>query len=126
MLITTQPGRLRAFVAGGALLTTPAFDLAARLCTNSERGLLGVAVDPAFATNRFIYVYYTFNKFNTCTTNIANVAVNRVSRFTLPDTNVVDPASERVLVDNIPSTAGNHNGGDLHFGPGRAALYQRG
>ncbi|WP_163990757.1 PQQ-dependent sugar dehydrogenase [Pyxidicoccus caerfyrddinensis] len=116
MLITTQPGRLRV-VAGGALLTTPALDLAARLCTNSERGLLGVAVDPAFATNRFIYVYYTFNKFNTCTTNIANVAVNRVSRFTLPDTNVADPASELVLVDNIPSTAGNHNGGDLHFGP---------
>jgi len=116
LLITTQPGRLR-IVAGGTLLPTPALDLNARLCTNSERGLLGVAVDPDFATNRHIYLFYTFNKFNTCATNIANVAVNRVSRFTLADTNTVDPASERVLVDNIPSTAGNHNAGDLHFGP---------
>ena len=115
LLITTQPGRLRV-VSGGALLPTPALDLNSRLCTNSERGLLGVAVDPAFATNRHIYLFYTFNKFNTCTTNITNVAVNRVSRFTLPDTNVVDPASELVLLDNIPSTAGNHNAGDLHFG----------
>ncbi|MFP2910774.1 PQQ-dependent sugar dehydrogenase [Pyxidicoccus sp. 3LFB2] len=116
LLITTQPGRLR-IVANGALLPTPALDLNSRLCTNSERGLLGVAVDPAFATNRHIYLFYTFNKFNTCTTNIANVAVNRVSRFTLADTHTVDPASELVLLDNIPSTAGNHNAGDLHFGP---------
>ncbi|MCP3139142.1 PQQ-dependent sugar dehydrogenase [Pyxidicoccus xibeiensis] len=115
LLITTQPGQLRVY-ANGALLPTPALDLTARLCTNSERGLLGIAVDPAFATNRYIYVYYTFNKFNTCTTNITNVAVNRVSRFTLPDTNVVAASSELVLLDNIPSTAGNHNGGDLHFG----------
>ncbi|MFP5285348.1 MAG: PQQ-dependent sugar dehydrogenase, partial [Thermoanaerobaculia bacterium] len=42
--------------------------------------------------------------------------VNRVSRFTLPDGNVIDPATELVLVDNMPSPAGNHNAGDLHFG----------
>ena len=32
--------------------------------------------------------------------------------------NVVNPSSERVLIDNVPSTApGVHNGGDLQFGP---------
>ncbi|MFY1831575.1 PQQ-dependent sugar dehydrogenase [Myxococcus fulvus] len=116
LLITTQTGQLRVF-SGGVLLATPALNLSAVLCTNSERGLLGVAVDPDFATTGHIFLYYTFNKFNTCTTNIANVAVNRVSRFTLPSTNVVSPSSEVVLLDNIPSPGGNHNGGDLHFGP---------
>src|SRR5215207_7090370 len=42
MLIATQPGRLRV-MSGGTLLATPALDLSARICANSERGLLGVA-----------------------------------------------------------------------------------
>ena len=115
MLITTQPGRLRV-VAGGSLLSTPALDLSALTCSNSERGLLGVAVDPAFVSNHFIYVYYTFKKFAVCNQNAPTSPVNRVSRFVLPATNVVDPASETVLLDNIPSPNGNHNGGDVQFG----------
>ena len=112
MLIATQPGRLRV-LGGGALLPAPALDLSTVACTESERGLLGVAVDPQFAVNRFIYVYYTFKKANPCSgTN----AVNRVSRFVLSDASTVDTATETVLIDNIPSPAGNHNGGDLQFG----------
>jgi hypothetical protein len=94
------------------LLATPALNIASRLCTNSERGLLGIAVDPAFASNRFIYLYYTLNKTGSCD----STAVNRVARFILADNNTVDTASEQVLIDNIQSNAGNHNGGDLHFG----------
>jgi glucose/arabinose dehydrogenase len=115
MLITAQPGQLYVY-QNGTLRTTPALDLAARLCTNSERGLLGVAVDPAFASNHFIYVYYTYRKSGVCDINTANSPVNRVARFVLPDTNVVDLASEVVLVDNILSPNGNHNAGDLNFG----------
>lgn len=105
LLITRQTGQLRVY-QGGALLTTPALTVTP-LCSQSERGLLGVAVDPDFATNNFIYLYYTVDK-GTC--------YNRVSRFVLPPTNVIAPASEVVLLDNIRSTAGNHNGGDLNFG----------
>ena len=115
LLITTQSGKLRVF-QNGALLTTPALDLASTICANGERGLLGVAVDPAFATNRFIYLYYTFKKSGSCENNTANSPVNRVARFTLADNNVVDAASALVLVDNIPSPNSNHNAGDLHFG----------
>ena len=111
LLITTQPGQLRIY-QNGALLTTPALNIASRLCTNSERGLLGIAVDPAFASNRFIYLYYTLNKTGSCD----STAVNRVARFILADNNTVDTATEQVLIDNIQSNAGNHNGGDLHFG----------
>jgi glucose/arabinose dehydrogenase/PKD repeat protein len=42
--------------------------------------------------------------------------VNRLSRFQLSPGNVADPASEQVLIDNIPATDAAHNGGDLHFG----------
>jgi glucose/arabinose dehydrogenase len=115
LLITTQPGRLY-IVQNDTLLTTPALNLAAILCTNSERGLLGVAVDPSFASNGFIYLYYTFNKSGSCPANTAAAPVNRVSRFTLTASNTISRASELVLIDNIPSPNGNHNGGDLHVG----------
>jgi len=115
LLITTQSGTLRV-VQNGALLGTAALNLSAKLCTNSERGLLGVAVDPAFASNRHIYLYYSFRKNNVCTNNVATSPVNRVARFTLGDNNIVDPASELVLIDNVPSPNGNHNAGDLQFG----------
>ena len=109
LLITTQTGTLRIY-QNGTLLATPALTFpASSICTNSERGLLGVAVHPGFASNRFIYLFYTFEK-------PGGVCVNRVSRFTLPDGNVISLASELVLVDNMPSPAGNHNAGDVHFG----------
>ncbi|HVG38962.1 MAG TPA: PQQ-dependent sugar dehydrogenase, partial [Pyrinomonadaceae bacterium] len=115
LLVTTQPGQLFV-VQGGTLLAAPALDLSARLCSNIERGLLGVAVDPQFKTNRYIYVYYTFNKFGVCETNTSRSPVNRVSRFTLRDNNTVVSADEKILIDNIHSPNGNHNAGDLHFG----------
>ncbi|HYN20629.1 MAG TPA: PQQ-dependent sugar dehydrogenase, partial [Thermoanaerobaculia bacterium] len=117
LLVTTQPGTLRVYQAG-TLLATPAVMFApSQICTNGERGLLGVAVDPAFASNHFIYLFYTFNKFNNiCPGPGPTAPVNRVSRFTLPDSNVISLASELVLVDNMPSPAGNHNAGDVHFG----------
>src|SRR5436853_232072 len=67
-----------------------------------------ITLPPSFATpnNNFIYLYYTFNRVGTC--------VNRVSRFTLSASNAV--SSETILIDNIPSTAGNHNAGDVQFG----------
>ena len=112
LLITTQAGQLRVF-ENGALRSTPALDLKPRLCTDSERGLLGVAVDPGFASNGFIYLFYTLNKFGSCERNAPKAPVNRVSRFTMSGNTA---GGERVLFDNIPSPNGNHNGGDLHVG----------
>jgi aldose sugar dehydrogenase len=66
----------------------------------SESGLMGVAVDPEFSQNKYIYVYYTYG------------GVNRVSRFVLND----QLANEQVLLDNIPSSP-IHNGGRIKFGP---------
>ncbi len=109
MLITTQQGTVR--VWAGTLLATPALTISA-ICGTFERGLLGIAVDPDFTTNRRIYLYYTANIGGTC--------ANRVSRFTFfaaaGQQNQVDPASELILLDNMPAPNGNHNAGDLHFG----------
>jgi glucose/arabinose dehydrogenase len=118
MFITTKAGQLRVFKAGTPG-TIRALDISDKTCSNSERGLLGVAVDPNFATNHYVYLYYTYKKHGVCTDppdpdNPRN-PVNRVSRFVVSG-NTVARSSERVLINNIPSPNGNHNAGDLHFG----------
>jgi glucose/arabinose dehydrogenase/PKD repeat protein len=115
LLVTTQTGKLRV-IQNGALLANAALDLTARICANSERGVLSVAVDPNFSVNRFIYLFYTLNKSGGCPTSSVTNPINRVSRFVLSDANTVDTSQEVVLVDNIPSPGGNHNAGDVHFG----------
>lgn len=107
IFVCEQGGRLRV-VKNGALLSTPFMTLS--VSSNGERGLLGVAFDPQFASNRYLYVYYT----------TANSTVrNRVSRFTasLSNPDVVSSGSEFVMLDLNPVSASNHNGGALHFGP---------
>lgn len=105
ILICEQGGSLRV-VKGGALLATPLLTVA--VDASGERGLLGVTVDPAFAANGFVYVYYT------ATTPAPH---NRISRFTATGDLAV-PGSEVILLDlDDLSGATNHNGGALHFGP---------
>ncbi|HEX6596617.1 MAG TPA: PQQ-dependent sugar dehydrogenase [Acidimicrobiales bacterium] len=107
LLVTTQGGTVRV-VEDGVLLATPAITVP-QLCSNSERGLLGVAVDPQFATNGFVFLYYSLRKAATCD----STTVNRVSRFVMTGNTL---GSETVLIDNVPSPNGNHNAGDLQFG----------
>ena len=104
MLVLEKAGTAR-IVVGGALQTTPALDWTANVDSLSERGLLGVCVDPGFATNGFVYLYYT-----------TTTPVNRISRFHMVG-NALDPMSELVVLDNIDSTNGNHNGGTILIGP---------
>jgi glucose/arabinose dehydrogenase len=115
LLITTQGGTLRVY-QNGQLLATPALTFpSSQICTDFERGLLGVAVDPDFANSQYIYLFYTFrNGASACSGS--TTPKNRVSRFVLPPSNVVSLGGETVLVDNMPSPNGNHNGGDVKFG----------
>ncbi len=115
ILVTSHFGTLHV-IQGGSLVSTPAINLSAKVCADKERGLLGVAVDPAFASNHAIYLYYTYKKFGSCPYDTTGVPVNRVSKFILPNSNVIDPASETVLIDNVPNEDGIHNAGDLAFG----------
>jgi glucose/arabinose dehydrogenase len=60
LLIGTQSGVLHV-VQNGARVTPAPLTLGSGVCTDGERGLLGIAVDPSFASTGFIYVYYTHN-----------------------------------------------------------------
>jgi glucose/arabinose dehydrogenase len=105
LFVCLQDGELRV-IKNGALLPTPFVSLS--VTSAGERGLLGIAFDPNFSTNQFVYLYYT-----TGTSPIHN----RISRFTASG-DVAAAGSEVVLVDldNL-SNATNHNGGAIHFGP---------
>ena len=104
LFVAEQGGRLRV-IKDGVLLPTPFLTLT--VSSSGERGLLGVAFDPNFASNRFVYVYYT------ATTPAIH---NRISRFTA-NGDVAVAGSEVVLLDlNNLSSATNHNGGALAFG----------
>lgn len=104
IFICLQGGQLRV-VSAGTLLATPF--LTVTVSAAGERGLLGVAFDPNFATNQYVYVYYT------ATTPTVH---NRVSRFTA-NGNVAVAGSEQVILDlETLSGATNHNGGAITFG----------
>ncbi|MEP7338039.1 MAG: PQQ-dependent sugar dehydrogenase [Acidobacteriota bacterium] len=103
IFVCQQGGQLRV-IANGSLLATPFVSLTVN--STGERGLLGVAFDPNFAANNFVYVYYT------ATTPAIH---NRVSRFTA-NGNVAMVGSEVVLLDLNNLSATNHNGGAMHFG----------
>jgi hypothetical protein len=87
--------------------------LTLQVSTESERGLLGIAFDPDYATNHYFYLYYTTNA---SSLNPPSTPKNRVSRFTDLGTSA-DLSSELVILDLIPSDAGNHNGGCIRFAP---------
>jgi glucose/arabinose dehydrogenase len=105
LFICLQGGQLRV-IKNGILLPTPFVALS--VDPSGERGLLGVAFDPNFASNHFVYAYYT----------VSTAPIhNRLSRFTA-NGDVAVPGSELVLLDlNNLSSATNHNGGGIHFGP---------
>lgn len=105
IFVCEQEGRLR-LIQDGKLLSAPFLTLTTD--PSGERGLLGVALDPDFPRQPYVYVYYT------ATTPQVH---NRVSRFTASG-NLAVPGSERVLLELEPLGANNHNGGALHFGPG--------
>jgi glucose/arabinose dehydrogenase len=108
LFVAEQRGTLRVVTAGGTLAT--ALDLSARVDSAGERGLLGVAFDPSFSTNRHVYLHYT----KKATRNTP--AHNRVVRFTLGGDTVVAGSGRLILRLNNLSTATNHNGGAIHFG----------
>lgn len=104
LFVCQQGGQLRV-IKNGVLLGPPFVTVTTT--ANGERGLLGIAFDPNFAVNQFVYVYYT----------AATPAIhNRVSRFTASGD--VAAGGETIIFDlNNLTGATNHNGGAIHFGP---------
>lgn len=100
-------GQIR-IIRDGALLPVPF----ATVPVNSigERGLLGIALHPEFASNGWVYVYYT-----RAGGTALGASDNRVVRFTA-DGDAAD-GGETLIVSLPVSAATNHNGGNIRFGP---------
>jgi glucose/arabinose dehydrogenase len=106
LFVLQQTGQVRV-IDRGTLEPTPFVTL--DVDSTVERGLLGIAFDPNFATNHYVYLYHTVP---------APDLHNQISRFTA-DGDVAAPGSETDIFDLDPlnPAAGNHNGGAIHFGP---------
>lgn len=106
LFIVEQGGRIRIMRPNGSLLFRPFLDIQDRVSSGSERGLLGLAFHPNYASNGYFYVNYT--NLNGDTT---------IARFSVSGSrNLADPNSEQILLV-VDQPFANHNGGDLAFGP---------
>ncbi len=101
--VAQQNGLLRV-VKNDTLLAQPFITLSVNI--DGERGLLGVAVDPDFSVNQYIYLCYT----------VPSGLYNVVSRFTASGDTVV-PGSEVQIIQLDTLIANYHTGGHLEFGP---------
>ena len=101
-LFTERGGDLR-IIRDGILLPDPIFSVDVN--DDAEGGLLGIAVDPEFEENQYIYLYQTYKTDGT--------TLNKVVRYTLANVTV---SEDLVLVDGIPG-ASYHDGGRIQFGP---------
>ena len=108
----TPDGRLLVGERGGRVLVYQGTTLLGTLIqipgvetSGGERGLVGMALDPSFASNGFVYVYYTTLE-----------PRNRIGRFTVVG-NTASPASEVLVWQNPETAADYHHGGSIDFGP---------
>jgi glucose/arabinose dehydrogenase len=105
IFIAQQDGAVRV-VKNGSLLTTPLIKL--RVNVRGEGGLVGIALDPNFATSQYMYLYYT----------LPDGSRNRISRFKCSG-DLASLSSETVLLNLDTLTATIHNGGAMHFKDGK-------
>jgi glucose/arabinose dehydrogenase len=122
VFVVEQAGCIR-FVLNSTLVGAPCgsagtrfLDIRSKITSGGERGLLGLAFHPSYETNGRFFVYYT------SVANPAPPARNNgdivIARYTVTaDPNIADPASEQIMIVIPHSSQGNHNGGQLAFGP---------
>lgn len=106
LAVVTQEGRIYSFENRPDVTSTGTLlDIRDRVLAGGEMGLLGLAFDPDYANNGYLYVNYTAD----------NPRHTVIARFTVTN-GAADPASEVVLL-KYEQPYSNHNGGMLAFGP---------
>ncbi len=109
LFIGEQAGIVKIY-QGGNLLPTNFLNISSKVNNGGEQGFLGLDFHPDYENNGFFFVYYSKSGTNSGDTIIERYSVSDA------DPNVADPNSG-VIVMRIAQTFGNHNGGDIHFGP---------
>ncbi len=103
LFVVDQPGRIWVISGDASELFV---DLTNDVIFDGERGLLGLAFHPDYATNGRLFVNYTGDRGATRVVELQAAA----------DGSAADPASQRTILE-IPQPARNHNGGMIAFGP---------
>jgi glucose/arabinose dehydrogenase len=113
IFVVQQSGQIR-IIRNGILSSTPFLNISSRLSTGGERGLLGLAFPPGFATKQYFYVSYT--------NPAGNIVIARY-RVSSGNADIADFNTEQVVLTvNHPVNA-NHNGGQLAFSQRDGFLY---
>jgi glucose/arabinose dehydrogenase len=107
MFIVERGGVIKV-VQPGSNVPTTFLDISSKTSTDGERGLLGLAFHPSYASNRRFFVYYTR----------ASDGAIRIDEYraSLANPNVADVTEKPIITIPHPG-ASNHNGGTLAFGP---------
>jgi glucose/arabinose dehydrogenase len=106
LFVVEQRGTVRV-IQGGVLQPGYFLDIRSKVAQGGERGLLGLAFHPSFASNHRFYVYYTRPG--------GDVVVSRFLANSLATKGNTATASPLLLIEH--SAASNHNGGAMAFGP---------
>ncbi len=131
LFVGTKSGQVWIVDAEGQRSETPFIDLVEEVNGEHDRGLLGLALDPDFETNGYVYLLYTADRIPGEPDEDADTpAFGRLTRYTEVG-GVADPSSRLVLIGNGPEdgwplASVTHTIGDLLFGPNRELFVSAG
>jgi glucose/arabinose dehydrogenase len=106
IFIAQQSGTIR-IIKNDSLLINPFYKV--KVNVKGERGLIGMTLDPDFANNQYVYLYYT----------LPSASRNRIIRITGNGDAAVAGSEQAILELSPLSSASNHNGGAMHFKDGK-------
>jgi glucose/arabinose dehydrogenase len=113
--VLEQAGLVRGFDSSGALLEDPVLDLREPIVAGGERGLLGIALHPNFASNRRAFLRYSAPPRDGTPERYSHTFVLASFEASSDGTGFLFETERTIL--EIPEPQGNHNAGDLAFGP---------
>ncbi|WP_017689947.1 PQQ-dependent sugar dehydrogenase [Paenibacillus sp. PAMC 26794] len=113
MFVTERPGAIR-IIEDGKLVSEPLIEFSAPFNEEGEGGLLGLAADPDFEENGYLYAYHSYLE--------GDDIANRVLRLKVNDGKAV---IDQELLGNIPGGT-NHNGGRIKIGPDKLLYFTTG
>ncbi len=129
-LVVQRWGVVSTMAANGTQLPTPFIDLTSKVLVNGDRGLLGAALDPDFAVNRWVYFLYVVDPDSDDNEGNSS-AFSRVERYQASSSNpnVADLSTRQILIGGSwptgipdPAVDGSHTIGTLRFGRDKSLL----
>lgn len=108
LFVVQQNGAIKIIQPNGSVNAADFLNISTKITFGGERGLLGLAFHPQYATNGYFFVYYNAS-------NTGNITVARYS-VSSSNPNMANATSEKIIL-NIPKPYDNHNGGSIHFAP---------